>query len=157
MKSEDLEQPEHLHCPIRTSSVHFWNIEHYWIWASAWQKPTKEHESPAQTLIRLGIRPVWSEASLCAQWVVKDPSFLHADSEDSDQTGRMPRLSWVFAGICHFVGLSCAGSQRAAKTLIALCGLTVRLGSFQFIYVMSWFLIDEAHLENYFWDILCTV
>ena len=22
----------------------------------------------------------------------KDPSFLHADSEDSDQTGRMPRL-----------------------------------------------------------------
>ena len=31
----------------------------------------------------------------CAQWVAKDPSFLHADSEDSDQTGhpgRMPRL-----------------------------------------------------------------
>ena len=29
---------------------------------------------------------------LCAQWVAKGPSFLHADSEDSDQTGRMPRL-----------------------------------------------------------------
>ena len=28
----------------------------------------------------------------CAQWVAKDPSFLQADSEDSDQTGRMPRL-----------------------------------------------------------------
>ena len=28
----------------------------------------------------------------CTQWVAKDPSFLHADSEDSDQTGRMPRL-----------------------------------------------------------------
>ena len=27
-----------------------------------------------------------------AYWVAKDPSFLHADSEDSDQTGRMPRL-----------------------------------------------------------------
>ena len=27
-----------------------------------------------------------------AQWVAKYPSFLHADSEDSDQTGRMPRL-----------------------------------------------------------------
>ena len=26
------------------------------------------------------------------QWVANDPSFLHADSEDSDQTGRMPRL-----------------------------------------------------------------
>ena len=35
----------------------------------------------------------------------KDPSFLHADSEDSDQTGRMPWLKWVFTGrTCHFVG-----------------------------------------------------
>ena len=34
----------------------------------------------------------------CTQWVAKDPSFLHADSEDSDQTGRMPRLIWIFAG-----------------------------------------------------------
>ena len=30
------------------------------------------------------IRPVWSESSQCAQWVAKDPGFLHADSEDSD-------------------------------------------------------------------------
>ena len=35
---------------------------------------------------------------LCTQWVVQDPNFLHADSEDSDQTGRMPRLIWVFTG-----------------------------------------------------------
>ena len=49
--------------------------------------------------------PVWSESLLCAQWVAKDPSFLHANSEDSDQTGWMPRLIWVFAGRkCHFVG-----------------------------------------------------
>ena len=53
---------------------------------------------PAKTQISLGICPVWSESSLCAQWVTKNPSFLHADSEDSDQTGRMPRLIWVFAG-----------------------------------------------------------
>ena len=26
------------------------------------------------------------------QWVAEDPMFLHADSEDSDQTGRMSRL-----------------------------------------------------------------
>ena len=32
--------------------------------------------------------------------------FLHAESEDSDQTGRMPRLICVFAGRNgHFVGL----------------------------------------------------
>ena len=31
--------------------------------------------------------------------------FLHAESEDSDQTGRMPRLICVFAGHNgHFVG-----------------------------------------------------
>ena len=53
---------------------------------------------PAKTQISLGIRPVWSESLLCAQWVAKDPSFLHADSEDSDQTGQMPRLIWIFAG-----------------------------------------------------------
>ena len=51
---------------------------------------------PAKTQISLGIQPVWPESSLSAQWVVKDPRFLHADSEDSDQTGRMPRLIWVF-------------------------------------------------------------
>ena len=54
-------------------------------------KPT-EWLHPAKTQISLGICPVWSETSLSAQWVAKDPSFLHADSEDSDQTGRMPRL-----------------------------------------------------------------
>ena len=67
-------------------------------------KPTKWHLCPAKTQISLGIRPVWSESSLCTQWVAKDPSFLHADSEDSDQTGWMPRLTWVFAGrTCYFV------------------------------------------------------
>ena len=68
-------------------------------------KTNKVTVRQAKTQISLGIRPVWSESSLCAHWVAKDPSFLHADSEDSDQTGRMPRLSWVFAGhTCHFVG-----------------------------------------------------
>ena len=42
---------------------------------------------PAKTQISLGIRPVWSESSQCAQLVAEDQMFLHADSEDSDQTG----------------------------------------------------------------------
>ena len=37
-------------------------------------------------------------------------AFFHADSKDSDQTGRMPRLIWVFTGCtlillvlsCHY-------------------------------------------------------
>ena len=49
---------------------------------------------PAKTQISLGIRPVWSESSQCAQGVAEDPRFLHAESEDSDQTGRMSRLKW---------------------------------------------------------------
>ena len=67
-------------------------------------KPTKWHVRPAKTQISLGIRPGWSESSLCAQWVAKDPRFFHADSEDSDQTGRMPRLSlrWVHTHFCWF-------------------------------------------------------
>ena len=52
----------------------------------------------AKTRISLGIRPVWSEFSPCAQFLANDRRFLHADSEDPGQTGRMPRLIWVFAG-----------------------------------------------------------
>ena len=51
-----------------------------------------------KTQISMGIRPVWSESLLCAQWVAKGSVFLQADSEDSDQTRRMRRLIWVFAG-----------------------------------------------------------
>ena len=47
-------------------------------------KPTKWHVRPAKTQISLGIRSVWSESSLCAQWVAKDTSFLHAGNEDTD-------------------------------------------------------------------------
>ena len=61
-------------------------------------KTNKMSVRPVKTQISLGIRPVWSESSLSAQWVAKGPKCLHADSEDSDQTGRMPRLIWVFAG-----------------------------------------------------------
>ena len=74
-------------------------------------KTNKISVRPAKTQISLGIRPVWSESSLCVHWVAKDPSLLHADSEDSDQTGRMPRLIWVFAGrTVILLVLSCRGS-----------------------------------------------
>ena len=50
-----------------------------------------------KTQISLGIRPVWSESLLYAQWVAKGSVLLRADSEDFDQTGRMRKLIWVFA------------------------------------------------------------
>ena len=61
-------------------------------------KPTKWHVRPAKTQISLGIRPIWSESSLSAWRKLGSLAIHSAHSEDSDQTGRMPRLIWVFAG-----------------------------------------------------------
>ena len=55
-------------------------------------KTNKMSVRPAKTQISLGIRPVWSVSSLCTQWVAKNPSFLHAESEDSDQNGQTFKL-----------------------------------------------------------------
>ena len=67
---------------------------------------------PANTQISLDIRPIWSESSLYA-CTCTNLEFLAthwAHSEDSDQTRRMPRLIWVFAGrTCHFVGFVTRG------------------------------------------------
>ena len=63
----------------------------------------------AKIQISLGIRPVWSE-SLLSAWRKLGSLAIHwANSEDSDQTGWMPRLIWVLAGhtvillVCHEV------------------------------------------------------
>ena len=81
-------------------------------------KPTNWHVRPAKTQISLGIRPIWSESSLCTPWIAKDQIFLRAVREDSDQTGWMPRLIWVFAGhTCHFVSfvMTCLIFQQMEK------------------------------------------
>ena len=60
---------------------------------------------PAKTQISLDIRPVWSESSLSPWGKLESLATHWVHSEDSDQTGRMPKLIWVFAGCtCHFVG-----------------------------------------------------
>ena len=72
----------------------------------------------AKTLICLGIRQVWSESLLCAPWVIRDPTFLHADNEDADHTGLMPRLIWVFTWCtATLLGLSRRGSVRTSSQL----------------------------------------
>ena len=55
-------------------------------------KTNKMAVHPAKTQLSLGMCPVWSESLLCTRWVAKYLSFLHADSEDPDQTGQLP--SW---------------------------------------------------------------
>ena len=82
-------------------------------WASAWK--SLQNGMCAQRRLRSAWASAQSDqSSLCAQWVAKDQSFqwvakdqsfCHADIEDSDQTGWMPRLIRVFAGrTCHFEG-----------------------------------------------------
>ena len=70
------------------------------------RKPSKTNKMtvrPAKTQIRLG------GSSLCTQYVAQDPSFLHADSEDSDQTGRCPGWSESSLG-AHAILLVLSGS-----------------------------------------------
>ena len=59
--------------------------------------PIKDSDQPAYP-------PGLIKSLLCDKWVAKDPGFLNADSEASDQTGQMRRLIWVFAGRTSFCG-----------------------------------------------------
>ena len=61
-------------------------------------KTNKMSVRPAKTQITLGIRPVCSDSSLSAWRKLGSLATHWAHSEGSDQTGRMPRLIWVFAG-----------------------------------------------------------
>ena len=86
-------------------------------------KPTKWHVRPAKTQISLSIRPVWWESSLCAPRIAEDPRRLQADSEYSDQNGRMPRLTWVFAGrlsFCWFCHAAAHMYIQLTKSVITL-------------------------------------
>ena len=68
-------------------------------------KPTKWHVRPVKSQIRLGTHPVWSESLLSAWRSIRSFAIHKAHSGDSDQTGWMPRLIWVFAGHTgHFTG-----------------------------------------------------
>ena len=97
-----------------------------------YDKTNKVTVRPAKTQISLGIRPVWSESFLCAQLVAKDPRFLHADSEDSNQTGRMPRLIWVFTRrTLTLLVLSYRGSFVSNSVLWLVVPV---------VFVVSWFL-----------------
>ena len=61
-------------------------------------KTNKVSVRPAKTQISLGIRPIWSASSLSAWRNLGSLATHWVYSKDSDQTGLMPRLIWVFAG-----------------------------------------------------------
>ena len=76
-------------------------------------------------------------------------SFLHADIEDSDQTERMPRLIWVFAGCtCHFLGfvvgrLKSWRSWRHIQMLWSLVHVSLSGYIYIYIYIYIFFFFIE--------------
>ena len=84
---------------------------------------------PAKTLISLGIRPVWSEPSLCAQWVAKGSVLLQADSEDwSDWADDQADLSlrWAHMPFC-FIFFSLCREESSAFIAFLGSALSVAL------------------------------
>ena len=80
-------------------------------------KPTQWHVRPAKTQISLGIYPVRSESLLSAWRSVWTLATQWAPSKDSDQTGQMLRLIWVFAGCTVILlVLSWCGSHVVSTT-----------------------------------------
>ena len=63
----------------------------HFVTATSWQNQQNDVR-PAKIHISLGIRPVWSESSLSAWRNIRSLATKWAHSEDSDQSGRMPRL-----------------------------------------------------------------
>ena len=73
------------------------------IWATSWQT-NKMACASSEDSDQLGMCPVWSESLLYAWRKLGSLATHWAHSEDSYQTGQMPRLISVFAGrTCHFV------------------------------------------------------
>ena len=99
-------------------------------------KPTKWPVRPAKTQTHLGIRPVWPESSLSAWRKLLSLATQWIHSEYSEQTGRMPRLSWVFAGrTVILLILSRGGSQLS----MVPCYTTHILLSIKILKPCEWF------------------
>ena len=79
------------------------------IWAASWQNQQKDLCTQRRLRSARASAQSDQESSLCAQWVAKDPSFLHADSKDwPDWADAQAYLSlrWAqmpFVGFCHEV------------------------------------------------------
>ena len=90
------------------------------VWAAAWQN--QQYGLCVQRRLRSTLASAQSDQSLlCTQWVAKDLTFLHADSEDSDQTAPMPGRSESSLAIQVLLVLSCCGSFREDRILGQSC------------------------------------
>ena len=93
------------------------------------------------------LRSAWEFAqsdkfSLCAQWVAKDPRFLHADRKDSAEADL--RLRWahshflgfvmrrlrcvILVGSCRKIQITCSKIERRNDGLVVICPVFWRPG-----------------------------
>ena len=83
------------------------NINYIFTYEPRHDKTNKVTVRPAMTRISLSICPVWSEPSLCAQWVAKDPSFFMRTAKTLIRLGGCPGWSesslgaQSFCWFCH--------------------------------------------------------
>ena len=70
---------------------------------------------PAKTQISLGIRPVWSEFSLCTQWVAKDPNFPQRTAITLTRLGGCPGWSESSLGAQSFCWFYHGAAQYASS------------------------------------------
>ena len=83
-------------------------VGHWWPcnikWAASWQN--QQNGMCAQQTLSSAWASAQSDQSSLSAWWKPGPLATHwVHSEDSDQTGKMPRLTWVFAGrtsVCWF-------------------------------------------------------
>ena len=70
-----------------------------WLNRAAARQNQQKYVRQAKTKISLGFRPVWSESLLCAQWVVKDITFLRVHMRTAKTLIRLGGCTgWAFAG-----------------------------------------------------------
>ena len=103
----------HAHVTYLANVTNFCTRRHaHWVYCNEPRhgKTKKMNVRPAKTQISLGIRPVWSVFAVRMKkaWVFRPIE----RTAKTDQTGRMPRLIWVFAGrTVALLVLSCRGSN----------------------------------------------
>ena len=92
----------------------------YDIWAAARQNQQNDVR-PAKTQISLGIRPVWSESSLCAQWVAEDPCFIMRTAQALIRLGGLGHFL-VWNNYLFELFLKCRGTMKLIlSTMFYLC------------------------------------
>ena len=140
----------------------------FWLLILKWyetphDKTNKMTVRPAKIQISLGICPVWSESSLCTQWVAKDPSFLHADSGLwSDWADAQADLSLHWEHMPLVVGfvmmrfiLTCWNSSETPGLLVVLINGKAKINIYPYIVIIFSLTVQQTFWKSEIKKSLC--